>query len=267
MGIPLLRGRLVTEQDVSNNSGFVLINEAMAKRFWPNEDPVGRRISTATSSGQQTQWQTIVGVVGSVRHLALDVDPRPEIYYHTNTQAPFGPVVVIRAKSDPKRLISLTRAKVREIDPDVVVSNVNTMEELVAQSVAQRRFGMFLLGAFAVLALVLALIGIYGVVSYSVTQRTQEIGVRVALGASANDVLKLVLRNGLMLISIGIGIGLAGAFVLTRLMARVLFEVKPVDAMTFGIAALGLFLVALLACYVPARRAMKVDPMTALRCE
>jgi putative ABC transport system permease protein len=267
MGIPLLRGRLVTEQDVANNSGYVVINEAMAKRFWPNEDPVGRRISTATSSGQQTQWQTIVGVVGSVRHLALDVEPRPEIYYHTNTQPPFGPVVVIRAKSDPRRLISLVRAKVREIDRDVAMNNVSTMEELVAQSVAQRRFGMFLLGIFAVLALVLALIGIYGVVSYSVTQRTQEIGVRMALGASANDVLKLVLQHGVVLISIGIGIGLAGAFVLTRLMARLLFEVKPVDLLTYGFASLGLFLVALLACYLPARRAMKVNPIIALRCE
>ncbi len=267
MGIPLLRGRLVTEQDVINNSGYVLINEAMAKRFWSNEDPVGKRISTATSSGQQTQWQTIVGVVGNVRHLALDVEPRPEIYYHTNTSPPFGPVVVIRTKSDPKRLITLARAKVRELDSNLAVSNVSTMKELVAQSVAERRFGMFLLGVFAGLALVLALIGIYGVVSYSVTQRTREIGVRMALGASARDVLKLILHHGLFLISIGIGIGLAGAFVLTRLMARVLFEVKPIDALTFGVAALGMFLVALLACYLPARRAMKVNPMTALRCE
>jgi predicted permease len=267
MGIPLLAGRLVTEQDVTNNTGSVLINEAMAKRFWPGEDPVGKRISTAISTGQQTQWQTIVGVVGNVRHLGLDVEPRPEIYYHTNTVPPFGPVVVIRTTSDPKRLISIARAKIRELDRDPPISNVNTMDQLVAQSVAQRRFGMLLLGIFAALALLLAAIGIYGVVSYSVTQRTQEIGVRMALGASASDVLKLVLRNGMSLALIGVGIGLAGAFALTRLMAKLLFEVKPVDLATFTIVSLGLIAVALLACYLPARRAMKVDPLVALRYE
>jgi putative ABC transport system permease protein len=267
LGIPLLSGRLVTEQDVINHTSTVVINEAMAKRFWPGEDPVGKRISTANSTGQQTQWQTIVGVVGSVRHLGLDVEPRPEIYYHTNTSPPFGPVVVIRTKADPQRLISIARAKVRELDRDVPISNVNTMEQLVAQSVAQRRFGMFLVGIFAALALVLAVVGIYGVVSYSVAQRTNEIGVRMALGASASDVLRLVLRNGMTLALIGVGIGLAAAFAATRLMAAMLFDVKPTDAATFAIVSVGLILVALLACYVPARRAMKVDPLVALRYE
>ncbi|HSK63567.1 MAG TPA: ABC transporter permease, partial [Pyrinomonadaceae bacterium] len=267
MGIPLLAGRLVTEQDVSNDTAAVLINEAMAKRFWPGEDPVGKRISTATSSGQQTRWQTIVGVVGNVRHLGLDVEPRPEIYYHTNTSPPFGPVVVIRTTSDPENLISLARAKVRELDRDVPISNVNTMEQLVAQSVAQRRFGMFLVTIFAAIALVLAVIGIYGVVSYSVAQRTTEIGVRMALGASATDVLKLVLRKGMALALIGVGVGLAGAVAATRLMAAMLFEVKPTDIATFSIVSVGLIFVALLACYVPARRAMKVDPLVALRYE
>lgn len=267
MGIPLLSGRLVTEQDVTNNSQFVLINEAMAKRFWPSEDPVGKRISTIVSSGQQIPWQTIVGVVGNVRHFSLDVEPRPEIYYHTNTQPPFGPVVVIRTTSDPNHLISIARAKIRELDRNVPISNVNTMEQLVAQSVAQRRFGMFLLGVFALLALLLAAIGIYGVVSYSVTQRTQEIGVRMALGASATDVLKMVLRNGMSLALIGVGLGLVGAFGLTRLMSRLLFEVTPTDVTTFAFVSVGLTVVALLACYLPARRAMKVDPLEALRYE
>ena len=267
MGIPLLAGRLVTEQDVTNNTGAVVINEAMAKRYWPGEDPVGKRISTAISNGQQTNWQTIVGVVGSVRHLGLDVEPRPEVYYHTNTNPPFGPVVVLRTTSDPQRLISLARAKVRELDSQVPISNVNTMDQLVAQSVAQRRFGMFLVGIFAALALVLAVVGIYGVVSYSVAQRTQEIGVRMALGASAADVLKLVLKNGMSLALIGVGAGLAGAFGVTRLMVAMLFDVKPTDVATFAIVSVGLILVALLACYVPARRAMKVDPLVALRYE
>jgi len=267
MGIPLLSGRLVTEQDVTNNTASVLINEAMAKRFWPGEDPVGKRISTALSTGQHTQWQTIVGVVGNVRHLGLDVDPRPEIYYHTSTSPPFGPVLVVRTTGDPKRLISIARAKIRELDPDVVIGNVNTMDQLVAQSIAQRRFAMLLVGIFAALALLLAAIGIYGVLSYSVTQRTQEIGVRMALGASATDVLKMTLKNGMSLALIGVGIGLAGAFALTRLMARVLFEVKPTDTATFIVVSVGLIAVALLACYLPARRAMKVDPLVALRYE
>jgi putative ABC transport system permease protein len=267
MGIPLLKGRLVTEQDITNNTGAVVINDAMAKRFWPGEDPVGKRISTATSSGQQTQWQTIVGIVGSVRHLGLDVEPRPELYYHTNSNPPFGPVVVIRTTGDPQRVISLARAKVRELDRDVPISNVNTMEQLVAQSVAQRRFGMFLVGIFAALALVLAVVGIYGVVSYSVAQRTNEIGVRMALGASTTDVLKLVLKQGMTLALIGVGVGLAGTFAVTRLMIALLFDVKPTDVATFATVSVGLILVALLACYVPARRAMKVDPLVALRYE
>ena len=267
MGIPLLAGRLVTEQDVTNNTASVLINEAMARRFWPGEDPIGKRISTATSSGQQTRWQTIVGVVGNVRHLGLDVEPRPEIYYHTNTSPPFGPVVVIRTTADPEQLISAARAKVRELDRDVPVSNVNTMEQLVAQSVAERRFGMSLVTIFAAIALLLAVIGIYGVVSYSVAQRTTEIGVRMALGASATDVLKMVLRKGMTLALIGVGLGLAGAVVVTRLLAAMLFAVKPTDLATFSIVSVGLIFVALLACYVPARRAMKVDPLVALRDE
>ncbi len=267
MNIPLRAGRLVTEQDVTNNTHSVVINEAMAKRFWPGEDPVGRRISTATSSGPQTQWQTIVGVVGNVRHLGLETEPRPELYYHANTSPPFGPVLVIRSKTDPKALISLARTKVRELDGDLPISNVNTMDQLVAQSVAQRRFGMFLLVSFAGVALLLAAIGIYGVISYSVAQRTQEIGVRMALGAQTVDVLKLIMKNGLVLASAGLAIGLAGAFLLTRLMARLLFEIRPTDALTFACVSVGLLLVAFLACYLPARRATKVDPLVALRYE
>src|SRR5262249_31447149 len=196
----------------TTTTGAVKNNEKMEKLSGPGEDQGGKRISTATANGQQTNWQTIVGVVGSVRHLGLEVEPRPEVYYHTNTNPPYGPVIVIRTTSDPQRLISLARAKVRELDRQVPISNVNTMEQLVAQSVAQRRFGMFLVSIFAALALVLAVVGIYGVMSYSVAQRTQEIGVRMALGASATDVLKLVLKNGMLLALIGVGVGLAGAF-------------------------------------------------------
>lgn len=267
MGIPLLAGRLVTDADVANNSGAVVVNEAMAKRFWPGEDPLGKRISTATSNGQQTQWQTIVGVVGNVHHLGLDVEPRPEIYYHTNTSPPFGPVFVVHTRSDPKALISLVRAKVHELDPNVPISNVDTMEELVAQSVAQRRFGMFLLAIFAVLSVFLAGIGIYGVVSYSVSQRTRELGVRMALGARAADVFRLIIRHGMMLAMIGVGLGLIGAFGVTRLMSRLLFDVRPTDVITFASVAVAVIAIAFLACYLPARRATKVDPLLALRDE
>ena len=267
MGIPLLSGRLITEQDVANNNSVVVINEAMARRFWPGENPVGKRISTATSSGQQTQWTSIVGVVGSVRHLGLDVEPRPEIYYHTSGVPPFGPVLVIRTTGDPLRLISGVRSKVRELDPNLPISRVSSMEQLVTQSVAQRRFGMFLLGLFAIFAVSLAGVGVYGVMSYSVSQRTQEIGVRMALGARTNDVLRLVVGHGMFLALVGVGIGLVGAFALTRLMTRLLFQVRPTDALTFVTVSLAVIAVALVACYVPARRATKVDPLVALRDE
>src|SRR4030095_4805280 len=267
MGIPLRSGRLVTDQDVANNTRSVVINATMGMRFFFGEDQVDKRISTASATGQQMQWQTIVGVVGNVRHLGLDTEPRPELYYHTNPSPPFGPVLVIRAKTDPKALISLARAKVRELDGSVPISNVNTMEQLVSQSIAQRRFGMFLLASFAALALLLAAIGIYGVISYSVAQRTREIGVRMALGARTADVLKLVLQRGLTLAIIGLGIGLIGAFFVTRLMTRLLFEVRPTDGLTFVFVSIGLLAVAFLACYLPARRATKVDPLVALRYE
>ncbi|MGH9846154.1 MAG: ABC transporter permease, partial [Blastocatellia bacterium] len=248
MGIPLLAGRLVAEQDVTANTGAVLINDAMAKRFFPGEDPIGKRISTATVTGQE-QWRTIAGVVGSVRHLGMEVEPRPEIYYHTNTSPPFGPVFVIRTTSDPKNLIAAVRSTVRGIDRDLPISNVNTMEQLVAQSLSQRRFAMLLLGIFAGLALLLAGVGIYGVISYSVTGRTREIGVRMALGARAADVLKLVVGQGMTMTAIGIGLGLIASAALTRLMSNWLFGVSATDPLTFALVAALLAGVALVACY------------------
>jgi putative ABC transport system permease protein len=270
LGIPLIKGRLVTEQDVVSGASLVAINEAMAKRFWPNEDPIGRRLRTGVNP-DQANWQTVVGVVGNVRHLGLDVEPRAEIYFHTLTSPPFGPVVAIRTKSDPKNLIGAVRSQVRSVDGDVVVANINTMGELVSASIAQRRFSMLLLGVFAAIALLLAAIGIYGVISYSVAQRSSEIGVRMALGAQSRDVVKMVLREGMLLALAGVGIGLVATFALARLMtsllSNLLFSVRATDPITFaGVAAL-LALVALFACYIPARRAARVDPMVALRCE
>jgi putative ABC transport system permease protein len=270
LGIPLIKGRLVTEQDVASGANLIAINGAMAKRFWPNEDPIGKRLRTGVNP-DQANWQTVVGVVGNVRHLGLDVEPRAEIYFHTLTSPPFSPVVGVRTKSDPKNLIGAVRSQVRSIDGDVVVANINTMEELVSASIAQRRFSMLLLGVFAAIALLLAAIGIYGVISYSVAQRANEIGVRMALGAQSHDVIKMVLREGMLLALIGVGIGLIATFALARLMtsllSNLLFSVRATDPITFvGVAAL-LALVALAACYIPARRAAKVDPMVALRCE
>jgi putative ABC transport system permease protein len=266
LGIPLLKGRTLTEADVANNTGAVVINEALAKRFWPGEDPLGKRLRTGPSS-DQASWQTVVGVVGNVRHLALELEPRSELYYHTDSNPPFGPVFVIRTKGDPHNVISAVRAQVRELDRNLPVANVNTMEQLVTQSVAQRHFAMLLFGVFAALALVLAGVGIYGVISYSVTQRTQEIGVRMALGAQRRDVLRLILGQGMKLAVLGVAIGLGLAVVLTRLMQSLLFGVRATDPLTFALIALLLTAVALLACWLPARRATQVDPLVALRYE
>jgi putative ABC transport system permease protein len=266
LGIPLLKGRTLTETDVANSTGAVVINEALAKRFWPGEDALGKRLRTGPSN-DQAPWQTVVGVVGNVRHLAMELEPRPEIYYHLSSNPPFGPVYVIRTTSDPQSVIAAVRAQVRELDRNLPIANINTMEQLVAQSVAQRRFAMLLFGIFAALALVLAGVGIYGIVSYSVTQRTQELGVRMALGAQSGDVLRLVLGQGMKLALLGVSIGLALALGLTRLLQTLLFGVRATDPLTFALIALLLLLVALLACYLPARRATLVDPLVALRSE
>jgi hypothetical protein len=235
-----------------------------------HEDPIGKRLRTGVNP-EQGNWQTVVGVVGNVRHLGLEIEPRPELYFHTLTSPPFGPFIAIRAKSDPKSLVTAVRSEVRSIDGDAVIANINTMEELVSASVAGRRFSMFLLGIFAAIALALAAIGIYGVISYSVAQRTNEIGIRMALGAKSGDVIRMVLREGMMLSLFGVGVGLIAMFTLTRLMmntlSNLLFSVRASDPIMFASVAALLTLIALVACYIPARRATKVDPMVALRCE
>jgi len=270
MGIPLLKGRFVTEQDVTSGAGLIVINEAMARRFWPNEDPIGKRLRTGVNP-DQANWQTIVGVVGNVRHLGLDIEPRPEIYFHTLTSPPFSPVIAIRAKSDPQGLIAAVRNVARSIDGDVALANINTMERRVSESVAQRRFSTLLLGLFAAIALALSAVGVYGVISYSVAQRTNEIGVRMALGAGSRDVIGMVLKEGMLLALIGAGVGTVVAIVLTRLMtgmlSSLLFSVRGADPVTFAGVAVLLGAVSLIACYIPARRAAKVDPMVALRVE
>ncbi|MGH9753691.1 MAG: ABC transporter permease [Blastocatellia bacterium] len=270
MGIPLRTGRFVTEQDVTSGARLIVINEAMARRFWPNEDPIGKRLRTGVNP-EQGNWQTIVGVVGNVRHMGLDIEPRPEIYLHTLTNPLFAPVVVLRAKSDPQSLVVPLRNVTRSIDSDVAIANINTMEKLVAASVAQRRFSMLLLVIFAAIALALSAVGVYGVINYSVAQRTNEIGVRMALGAGSRDVIGMVLKEGMLLALIGAGIGAVSAFALTRVMtgmlSSLLFSVRATDPVTFAGVAVLLGAVSLIACYIPARRAAKVDPMVALRTE
>ncbi len=266
MGIPLRDGRLFDEHDGAVASSVVLINETIAHKFWPGESAVGKRIKLGASPERQP-WITVIGVVADLRHGGLDVDPRPEIYrpYAVN---PLGaPILVIRTDGDPSPLVSTLAATVRSVGEGVPAYNVYRMETLVERSTAERRFVMWLLTAFAVAALLLAGVGIYGTVSQAVVQRTQEIGLRMALGASPGAALGLVFGQGIRLTALGIVIGCGAALGLTRLMRKLLFEVRPLDPAAFLGAVVVLAGFAALACYVPARRATRVDPLAALRQE
>jgi putative ABC transport system permease protein len=262
MHIPLLRGRNFTQQEVINAAKVVLISDLLAKRVFPNEEPIGHRLI----SGMSGVAFEIIGVVGDIRHSALENQPLPAMYLPT-----FGAAsrmnLVIRTQSDPANLTAAVRREVKAIDPDQPIAAVKTMDDWLATAVSGPRYRTFLLALFALLALVLASTGIYGVMSYSVAQRTHEIGVRMAVGAVAIDVLKMIVRQGMSLVAVGVCLGLVGAFALTRVMSSLLFEVRPNDPLTFLFVALFLCLVALVACYVPARRATKVDPLVALRYE
>ena len=266
MSIPILKGRSFTEHDRDNTPRVIVVNEALASRFWPNEDAVGKRLAFEEEPGKQV-WQVIVGVAGNVKHKALEIDVMPEVYIPYQ-QSPSNFIsLVVRTASDPLDMVSAIRNQVLSLDKDQPVSDITTMERRLSKSVASSRFVMLLLGTFSVLALGLAAVGIYGVLAYLVTQRTQEIGVRMALGAQKRDVLKLVVAKGMALAFIGTAIGLVASLVLTRLMRGLLFGVTPTDWLTFVIASMVLLIVALLACYIPARRATKLDPLIALRFE
>jgi putative ABC transport system permease protein len=265
MGIPLIAGRGFVNQDGEPNQPLTaVINEAMATRFWPGENPLGKRFRSGPNS-DQNPWITVVGVVGNVRHLGLEIEPRPENYLHYLTSPPRSPIFVARTKTDPRGLFTSVRNLIKQIDGEIAVADLTTMQEQVALSLATRRFALTLFGLFGVVALLLAAVGLYAVMSYSVTQRAHELGIRSALGAQAADLLRLVVRQGMTLALIGIAAGAASALALTRLMENLLFSVRATDPVTLTLAAAMLAFVALLASWFPARRATKVDPLTSLR--
>lgn len=262
--IPLIAGRTFTDQDVEQSTKVVIVNQTMARKLWPGESPLGKRI---TIWRDEQFPREIVGVVGDTR-ATLDTEAEPQMYTPFAQEAGWsGMSLVVRTNGDPLNAAAAARNEIRAFDKGIPVFNVKTMNDVLATSVAPQRTSMLLLSTFAGVALLLAMIGIYGVTAYYVTQRTQEIGIRIALGAQMADVMKLVLRNGMVLALIGIAIGLAGSFALTRVMASLLFGVTPTDLATFAIVSLSLVATALVASYLPARRATKVDPLTALRYE
>ncbi len=266
MKIPLLRGRAFTDQDGPQAPAVALVSESLARKQWPNEDPVGKHIQLGEHN-EKLPWSTIVGIVGDVHQYGLDT-ALTEQAYQPAAQQPFSFLtVVVRSATEPAALEREIRTAIGAIDKNAPVYGVASMDELFAVSLAERRFTMTLLGVFGLLAIVLAAVGIYGVISYSVSLRAREVGIRMALGAARADVLRLVLRQGLVLVGAGLGAGVAASFALTRYMESLLFQVKPADVLTTSVVVVLLSAVALLASYVPARRATKVDPMVALRYE
>jgi putative ABC transport system permease protein len=268
--VPLVKGRNFTEQDGTTGAQVVIVDEEMVKRYWPNADPIGKRLTfNDVQRDSVINWMTVVGVVGHTKHEGLDAENRVQLYhpYHRYRFIGTGMSFAVRTVGDPNRALPAVRAALHAIDPDVPISNISTMDANIANSMGQRRFAMMLLGLFAVMALVLASIGIYGVMSYSVTQRAHEIGIRMALGAARQRVLGMVMRQGLALVGLGVVIGVVGAFALTRLIASQLYGVKPTDPATFVLVAVTLVGVAAVATFVPAMRATRVDPVVALRDE
>jgi putative ABC transport system permease protein len=266
LGIPLRAGRSFTNSDSSGSASVIVINETLRRRFFPGEDPVGKRLNLANVG--DPDWTQIVGVVGDVKYNGMADDVQPAIYQSTGQQAAWDFALILKTDvKDPLSLTTAARDEINRLDPTLPVTKVSTMEQRVATAMAPSRFRTTLIALFAAVALILACVGIYGVISYSVTQRTHEIGIRIALGAQRRNVLQLVLGQGAFLAVIGVVLGLGGAFALTRLMAGLLFGVTPTDAAIFTFVPLGLTAIALLASYLPARRATKVDPLVALRYE
>ncbi len=266
LGAPLVEGRFFSDSDETESPRVALVDRATVKRFWPDESPIGKHIKFGRRDSRGG-WVSVVGVVGDIKTDGFDVPEQPHVYLAILQNLGYAMAVYVKTEGNPKSLTQALRQQVQAIDPDLPVFGEKTMEDLVAASLAERRFAMQLVIVFGVVALLLAGIGIYGVTAYSVNQRTREIGIRLALGANNRDIMGWVLKQGMGLTLTGVALGLASAFALTRLLRGLLFGVAPTDAITYAALALLLGFVALVACYIPARRATKVDPMIALRCE
>jgi putative ABC transport system permease protein len=268
MGITLQRGRLLDAHDSPDTQPVILINQRLAEQYWPNEDPIGKRLKIGAVDSPN-QWLTVVGIVNNVRQTGL-YEQKHEIYvpYAQERRVFMAPRdLVVSTKADAASVVGAVRQAVWSVDKDQPISNVQTMDQVVAASISKERFQTLLLGLFATLALLLACVGLYGVISYAVVQRTHEIGVRMALGAKPVDVLRLVIRQGMGLTIIGLIVGVAVGSVVTRVLSDMLYGVGTRDPLTFVGAPLLLLVVAFLACYIPARRATRIDPLVALRYE
>lgn len=261
MIVPLLQGRDFTEQDSGDAQLNFIVSETFARRFWPNENPLGKRFRVNAFD----LFGTVVGVVGNVRNASLESEGGPAFYFSYGRIGMPALTVVVRTVAPPETMTAALRAQVHSLDHDLPVYNVRALEQIVYNAAGQPRFQTTLLGLFSAVALLLAAIGVYGVMAYAVTQRTHEIGVRMALGAQAREVRAIIVKQGMTLSLIGVAIGLALAFGLTRFLKGLLYQVSTTDSLTFALIPSLLVGVALLACYIPARRATKIDPLAALR--
>jgi putative ABC transport system permease protein len=262
MEVPLITGRNFTDLDTSKTQQVAVIDETLRRRYWPTENPLGQQVKLGFGTGQGI---TIVGVVGNIKSDGFESPSVPHIYVPLRQLAPVNAVVFLRSRGDVEHLGDAVRREVEKVDANVPVHSISSMDQIIARSVADRRFALELLGVFAGVALLLAAIGIYGVMSYSFSQRTHEVGIRIALGAQRPDILRMALGEGMWIVLIGLAAGLAGAAVMTRFFRSMLFEVGPADPATFLLASAILAGVALFACYIPAERATRVDPLAALR--
>jgi putative ABC transport system permease protein len=268
MGIPLRRGRFFDSRDSTDSQPAVLINRRFADQYWPGQDAIGKRLKVGPVDSPN-EWLTVIGVVGDVRQTGL-YEQKLEFYvpYAQERRSFMAPRdLVVRTKSDPALIAGAVRGAVWTVDKDQPVSNVRTLDQVFSAAISQERFQALMLGLFATLALILACIGLYGVISYSVVQRTHEIGLRMALGAQPVDVLRLVIRQGMTLTLAGLVVGIVAGTFATRVLSDMLFGVAPRDPLTFAGVPVLLLVVAFLACYIPARRATRIDPLTALRSE